>query len=146
MCVGFLQNWEDSLVTVNYQQTNRLISSGEAVQHCVPHPLFPWQGIHGETKQRPDTRLKEHKDACIMGHMEKSAVSEYAWTKSHALKWDEAKLVDHAMIEESLYIQMTLRDMISISIMTGECQFLDIGHQSVQACTECQSMSLDLLP
>ena len=33
----------------------------------------------GETKQRLETRLKEHQDACERGMMEKSAVAEHAW-------------------------------------------------------------------
>ena len=32
----------------------------------------------GETVRRLDTRLKEHKDACICGQLDKSAIAEHA--------------------------------------------------------------------
>ena len=37
----------------------------------------------GETKQRIETRLKEHQDACKRGMIEKSAVAEHAWENHH---------------------------------------------------------------
>ena len=37
----------------------------------------------GETRWRLETRLKEHRDACERGMMEKSAVAEHAWENHH---------------------------------------------------------------
>ena len=36
----------------------------------------------GETVRRLGTRIKEHKDACVHGSTEKSAVSDHAWKPS----------------------------------------------------------------
>ena len=38
-----------------------------------------------ETKRRLETRLKEHRDACERGKMEKSAVAEHAWENHHSI-------------------------------------------------------------
>ena len=43
----------------------------------------------GETKRRLETRLKEHRDACERGMMEKSAVAEHAWEHHHPIHWEE---------------------------------------------------------
>ena len=39
-----------------------------------------------ETKRRVDTRLKEHKDACIKGFTDKSAIAEHALTEDHPIR------------------------------------------------------------
>ena len=49
----------------------------------------------GETKQRLETRLKEHRDACERGKMEKSAVAEHAWENHHSIDWEETTVLDH---------------------------------------------------
>ena len=43
----------------------------------------------GETTRRLETRLKalEHKDACIKGFTNKSAIAEHAWTGDHPIHW-----------------------------------------------------------
>ena len=67
----------------------------------------------GETKRRLETRLKEHKDACRRGELEKSAIAEHAWTNDHAIKWEETSVVDRAsrhaelLLKEALSIQLT---------------------------------------
>ena len=43
----------------------------------------------GETRQRLETRLKEHRDACERGMMKKSAVAEHAWENHHPIHWKE---------------------------------------------------------
>ena len=43
----------------------------------------------GETKRRLETRLKEHRDTCERGLMEKSAVAEHAWENHHPIDWEE---------------------------------------------------------
>ena len=40
----------------------------------------------GETTRRLETRLKEHKDACIKGFTDKSAIAEHAWTEDHPIR------------------------------------------------------------
>ena len=40
----------------------------------------------GETERRLETQLKEHKDACRRGQLERSAVAEHAWTHQHTIR------------------------------------------------------------
>ena len=66
----------------------------------------------GETKRRLETRLKEHRDACERGMMEKSAVAEHAWEHQHPIHWEETTVLDHGrgqelLVKEALHIQMT---------------------------------------
>ena len=61
-----------------------------------------------ETKQRLETRLKEHQDACERGMME-VAVAEYAWENHHPIDW-ETTVLDHGRgqeLLEALHIQVT---------------------------------------
>ena len=61
------------------------------------------------TSGRPDeTRLKEHRDACERGMMEKSAVAEHAWENHHLINWEETTVLDHGrgqelLVKEALY-------------------------------------------
>ena len=41
----------------------------------------------GETTRRLETRLKEHKDACIKGFTNTSAIAKHAWTEGHPIRW-----------------------------------------------------------
>ena len=45
----------------------------------------------GETKRRLETRLKEHRDACKRGMIEKSAVAEHVWENHHPIDWEETR-------------------------------------------------------
>ena len=65
-----------------------------------------------ETRQRLETRLKDHRDACKRGMMEKSAVAEHAWENHHPIHWEETTVLDHTRgqelsVKEALHIQMT---------------------------------------
>ena len=40
----------------------------------------------GEMVRRLETRLKEHKEACLRGEQEKSAVADHAWSSHHPRK------------------------------------------------------------
>ena len=69
----------------------------------------------GETKQRLETRLKERRDACERGMMEKSAVAEHVWENHHPIDWKETTVLDHGrrqelLVKEALHIQMTPSD------------------------------------
>ena len=61
----------------------------------------------GETKQRLGTRLKEHRDACERGMMEKSAVAEHAWEHHHPIHWEETTVLDHGRGQELMVKEMT---------------------------------------
>ena len=56
----------------------------------------------GETKRRLETRLKEHRDACEKGMMEKSAVAEHAWENHHPIDWEETTVLDRGRGQELL--------------------------------------------
>ena len=45
----------------------------------------------GETVRRLETRMKEHRDACQKGALEKSALAEHAWENHHPIKWEEPR-------------------------------------------------------
>ena len=49
-----------------------------------------------ETTHRLGTRLKEHKDMCIKGFTDKSAIAEHAWTEDHPICWDDTRILQHA--------------------------------------------------
>ena len=72
----------------------------------------------GETTRRLETRLKEHKDACIKQVTDKSAIAEHAWNSHCPIKWEEASVLDHArnspdlMIKEAIHIQTTPMDRL----------------------------------
>ena len=75
-------------------------------------PCSCGQVYTGETKRRLETRLKEHRDACERGMMEKSAVAEHAWEHHHPIHWEETTVLDHGrgqelLVKEALHIQMT---------------------------------------
>ena len=46
--------------------------------------------------RRLEARLKEHKEACLRGEQEKSAVADHAWSNHHPILWKEASVVDQA--------------------------------------------------
>ena len=50
----------------------------------------------GDTKCRLETRLKEHKDACIKGFMDISAIAEHAWRGDYLIRWDDTRILQHA--------------------------------------------------
>ena len=70
----------------------------------------------GETKRRLGTRIKEHKDACVKYHTEKSAIAEHAWTNDHPINWAETNILQRAnramelVLKESLSIRTTPED------------------------------------
>ena len=66
----------------------------------------------GETTRRLETRLKEHKDACIKQVTDKSAIVEHVWSshcpiKGKPLCWDHARNSHDLMIKEAIHIQTT---------------------------------------
>ena len=49
----------------------------------------------GETTRQLETRLKGHKDACIKGFTDKSAIAEHARTEDHPIRWGDTRIVQH---------------------------------------------------
>ena len=61
---------------------------------------------------RLETRLKEHRDTCESGMMEKSAVAEHACENHHPIDWEETTVLDHSrgqelLVKGAVHIQMT---------------------------------------
>ena len=54
--------------------------------------------------------MKEHHVAAHLGHMEKSAVAEYAWQEGHTINWSGVCILDEAsrnsvlLIKEAMHI------------------------------------------
>ena len=55
-----------------------------------------------ETKQRLETRLREHRDACWTQSLQKSAVAEHAWGNHHPINWRDTLVIDRARWPEEL--------------------------------------------
>ncbi len=62
----------------------------------------------GETVRRLETRMKEHRDACQKGTLEKSALAEHAWENRHPIKWEEATVTDQARTLKELLLKETI--------------------------------------
>ena len=66
----------------------------------------------GETVRRLETKVKEHRDACQKGALEKSALAEHAWMNHHPIKWEEVSVIDRArtakelLVKEAIHIQL----------------------------------------
>ena len=57
------------------------------------------------TVRRLETRMKEHRDACQKGTLEKSALAEHAWESHHTIKWEETTMVDQARTPKELLLK-----------------------------------------
>ena len=58
-----------------------------------------------EARRRLTTRLKEHRDTCQKGTLEKSAIAACAWENHHPIKWEEAAVVDQARCPKELLLK-----------------------------------------
>ena len=95
----------------------RLFLDGERVFDLSEHvPCSCGMVYIGETKRRLETRLKEHKEACVKGQTTKSAITEYAWLEGHPINWDGTRILQcasHTMelvMKEAMCIQSTPTD------------------------------------
>ena len=73
----------------------------------------------GETKRRLETRLKEHKDACIKCLADKSAIAEHAWTNDHPINWTETRVLQRA----SRTMELVLKEALSIRTTPENARF-----------------------
>ena len=62
----------------------------------------------GETIRRLETRIKEHRTACMRGEVEKSALAEHAWEEQHPILWEEVTVEDQVMRQKELLIKEAL--------------------------------------
>ena len=52
----------------------------------------------GETRMWLETSIKEHMDAYRKGELEKSDITEHAWSHHLLILWDETLVIDRARI------------------------------------------------
>ena len=77
-----------------------------------PVPCSCGETYIGETLRRLETRMKEHRDTCQKGTLEKSAIAEHAWENHHPIRWEEATVIDQArtpkglMLKEAIHIRL----------------------------------------
>ena len=64
----------------------------------------------GETTRRLGTCLKEHKDTCIKGFTDKSAIAKHAWMEDHPIGWDDTRILQHA----SRTMELVVKEAICI--------------------------------
>ena len=62
-----------------------------------------------ETVRRLETRMKEHRDACQKGALEKSALAKHAWESHRPIKWEETTVVDQARTPKELLLKEAIR-------------------------------------
>ena len=72
-----------------------------------------------ETKRRLETRLKEHREACITGQTTKSAIAEHAWTEGHPINWDGTRILQHA----SHTMELVMKEEMCIQSMPTDSRF-----------------------
>ena len=78
------------------------------VVYCIPYSCG--EAYIGETVRRLETKVKEHRDACQKGALEKSALAEHAWMNHHPIKWEEVSMIVWArtakelLVKEAIYI------------------------------------------
>ena len=79
-------------------------------------PCACGQAYIGKTIRRLESRIKEHKDACNRGQLEKSAIAEHAWRHDHPIMWQNTQVLDRAsrhkelLVKEALHIQMAAKN------------------------------------
>ena len=73
----------------------------------------------GETVRRLETRVKEHRDACHMGALEKSASAEHALKNHHSIKWEEVSVVDRARTTKELLVKEAIHIRLNHHPSTG---------------------------
>ena len=107
----------------------------------------------GETVRRLDTRLKEHKDACICGQLDKSAIAEHAWSEHHPILWESTKVIDRAnrqdilRLKEALHIRLTNKDERfnrDVGMVVPDCWVATINHPPIYACAHACTCALTL--
>ena len=53
------------------------------------------QVYNREARWRLEMRLKEHRDACKKGMIEKSAIVEHVWENHHPIHQEETTVLNH---------------------------------------------------
>ena len=67
----------------------------------------------GETVWRLKTRMKEHREACQKGALEKLAFAEHVWESHNLIRWEETTVVDQVRT----YKELLLKEVIHIWLL-----------------------------
>ena len=71
-------------------------------------PCSCGQSYIGKTIRRLESRLKEHKDACSRGLLEKLAIAEHVWRNDHPVDWSDTQILDWASRHKELLVKEAL--------------------------------------
>ena len=78
-----------------------------AAVYCIPCRDCNFVYI-GETGLHLSTRIKQHREATHKCVIEKSAISQHAWTKHHQINWDGVSVLDSDPYTKSRKIREAL--------------------------------------
>ena len=80
-----------------------------------------------ETTCQLGTRLKEHKDACIKGSTDKSAI---AWTEDNPIRWNDTRILQHV----SRTMELVVKEAICIRTTPESLHFNHDGGYDIPDC------------
>ena len=91
----------------------------------------------GETTRRLETRMREHREACCRGMLERSAVAEHAWKHHHPIKWEDTRELDQArrhkelQLKEALHIQTAAEELLNWDLEVPDCWLTTLEKSAV---------------
>ena len=80
-----------SLRSMLFKVKDPLVEKQAKVTYRIPCTCG--KAFLGETVRRLEARVKEHKDTCQIGALEKLALAEQTWKNHHPIKWEEVSVV-----------------------------------------------------
>ena len=97
----------------------------------------------GKTIRRLESRLKEHKDVCSQGQLEKSAIAEHAWRHNHRIDWSNTGVI----AQVSKHKELLKKETLHIRVTTGKGSLnRDRGvelHDCWMAALRCEQLGQD---
>ena len=107
---GCLHVW--TLLLLHADQSEGPLMMEKQVKVVYRIPCSCGEAYIGETVRRLEARVKEHRDACQKGALEKSALAEHAWKNHRPIKWEEVSVIDWArtvkelLVKEAIHIRL----------------------------------------
>ena len=71
-------------------------------------PCSCGQAYIGKTIRQLESRMKEHRDACVRRQLEKLALAEHAWKHDHPIEWIGTQVLDRASGHKELLVKEAL--------------------------------------
>ena len=109
---GSLQVWTVTLLGLTKAKDPLPIEKQSKVVYWIPATMA--RPTHRWNQNKAGDHTKGHQDACQIGTLETSAVTEHTWENHHPLKWEETLVRDQArhpkelLLKEAIHIQITL--------------------------------------